>query len=259
MNEAATFPVSLGGYRIDILLSGYPGKSTQHGGIGWSTVVLLRGHEKVILLDTGGFGVRKPLIQRLDALGVTPGDVTDLLLSHAHWDHIVNYQLFPKAQLYIGRVEMEWARTMPFGETAVPEMYVESLSLEPGLTLLEEGEVVLPNIRVEMGPGHTMGHLVFVLTGDAFDIIFAQDAAKTQAEFVSKRTDMTIDAAMSEATIERMWTLLKRRDGNILVPGHDLPMVLDNGAIRLIGHRSAGIIASFGQTLENQMIFNLTA
>ncbi|WP_417725702.1 MBL fold metallo-hydrolase [Salipiger sp.] len=259
MSQPPAFPAEVGGYRIDILVAGYPGKSTQNGGIGWSTVVLLRGHGRVILLDTGGFGVRKPLMHRLQVLGLTPADVTDLLLSHAHWDHIVNYQLFPQARLYIGRIEMDWARSMPPGETAVPEMYVEALSREPGLTLLEEGDEVFPNLRVEMGPGHTLGHLVFVLTGDTHDVIFAQDAAKTRAEFVSKRTDMTIDAALSEATIEKMWSLLRAREGNILLPGHDLPMILVDGEVRLVGQRDAGILASFGMSLEDQTVFDLSA
>ena len=56
-----------GGYEIDIVVQGYPGKSVCHGGLGWSTIVLLRGHGRVALIDTGGFGIRKTLIERLNA------------------------------------------------------------------------------------------------------------------------------------------------------------------------------------------------
>jgi len=35
-------------YQLDILVQGYPGKSVCHGGLGWSTIVLLRGHGRVV-------------------------------------------------------------------------------------------------------------------------------------------------------------------------------------------------------------------
>ena len=47
-----------GDWRIDVLIQGYPGKSTQHGGLGWSTVALLRGHGRIVVLDGGGYGMR---------------------------------------------------------------------------------------------------------------------------------------------------------------------------------------------------------
>jgi len=39
------------GYDVDIVIQGYPGKSVCHGGLGWSSVVLLRGHGRVALID----------------------------------------------------------------------------------------------------------------------------------------------------------------------------------------------------------------
>jgi hypothetical protein len=49
------------GYQIDLLVQGFPGKSHEIGGLGWSSVVLLRGHGRTVLVDTGSFSVRKPL------------------------------------------------------------------------------------------------------------------------------------------------------------------------------------------------------
>ena len=39
------------------------------------------------MIDTGGMGVRRLLLERLKERGLKPEDVTDLLLSHAHYDH----------------------------------------------------------------------------------------------------------------------------------------------------------------------------
>ena len=54
-------------YDIDVVIQGFPGKSVCHGGLGWSSVVLLRGHGRVALIDTGSFGMRRLLIERLDS------------------------------------------------------------------------------------------------------------------------------------------------------------------------------------------------
>ncbi|PWK61280.1 MBL fold metallo-hydrolase [Aminobacter sp. AP02] len=252
------WPTTLGGYEIDILVQGYPGKSVHNGGLGWSTVTLLRGHGRVILLDTGGFGLRAALKQRLGALGLACDDVTDVLLSHSHWDHIVNYPLFPRARLHIGQQDLEWAISGDESVYAVAEFYAQQLAREPRLTYLEIGKEAFPSIRTEHAPGHTPGHLLFVLVGEDRDLIFAQDAAKSRAELVSLTTDLTIDHAQSRATLENIWTLWKARDGTIVVPGHDLPLILEGGAVKTLGERQAAIVGFLGDSLEEQTHFSLS-
>ena len=51
-------------YELDVLVQSYPGKSVCHGGLGWSTIALLRGEGRVILIDVGAFGVGKELEKR---------------------------------------------------------------------------------------------------------------------------------------------------------------------------------------------------
>ncbi|MFM7607525.1 MAG: MBL fold metallo-hydrolase, partial [Alphaproteobacteria bacterium] len=95
-----------GDWRIDVLIQGYPGKSTEHGGLGWSTVALLRGHGRIVVLDGGGYGMRKPLVEALGKQGVKLSDVTDLLVSHLHHDHVVNWPMFRDARIHVGRKEL---------------------------------------------------------------------------------------------------------------------------------------------------------
>src|SRR5215217_939093 len=85
-----------GSYEVDILVHGYPGKAVCHGGLGWSTIALLRGHGRVALVDVGSFGQRQPLLDELARLGLSPAEVTDVLLTHSHWDHSVNWVMFPE-------------------------------------------------------------------------------------------------------------------------------------------------------------------
>ena len=57
--------IQAGGFEIDIVVQGFPGKSVCHGGLGWSTVALIRGRGRVALVDAGSFGMRRMLIERL--------------------------------------------------------------------------------------------------------------------------------------------------------------------------------------------------
>jgi N-acyl homoserine lactone hydrolase len=250
--------MKINNYDIDIVVQGFPGKSVCHGGLGWSSVVLIRAHGRLALIDTGGFSMRTMLIKRFAERGLKPGDITDLLLTHSHHDHSVNWTMFSNARIVIGAQELAWSLQEPWGETPVPELYMRELNTWPTLHTAAEGEEVFPGVTAHLAPGHTPGHLVFVLRTAERDVIFAGDAAKNRAELVSGTTDMTYDAAVSKASIDMIWTLWRRRPGNILVPGHDVPMVLENGKTKYIDKREAAIVAWFGDDMETTMLFKLT-
>ena len=80
--------------------------------------MLLRGHGRVALIDTGSFGMRPLLRPRLTARGLEPKDVTDLLLTHSHHDHSVNWPLFRHARIVIGARELAWSLEQPWGGDA---------------------------------------------------------------------------------------------------------------------------------------------
>ena len=90
------------------------------------------------------------------------------------------------------------------------------------------------------------------------DVIFAGDAAKNRAELVSGTTDMTYDAAVSKASIAKIWELWRKRPGSIMVPGHDMPMTQENGITKYIGKREAAIVAWYDDDMETTTLFKLT-
>jgi glyoxylase-like metal-dependent hydrolase (beta-lactamase superfamily II) len=247
-------------YKIDILVQGYPGKSLCHGGLGWSTIALLRGAGRTILIDVGAFAVRPEFGRQLKAAECDPASVTDVVLTHAHWDHSVNYTLFPNAEVWIGRVEMDWATSTPAGFNPLPELYVADLAKHPGLHLLEDGERFLDGFTAHLCPGHTPGCLVFTLEGNEVPVVFTGDAAKNRAELLSMKTDMTMDASASHASLERIWRLWRSKPGTLLIPGHDLTMRLDAaGRPDYIGQRRAGIASWFSEDLEVMTEFDISA
>jgi N-acyl homoserine lactone hydrolase len=142
-------------YDIDIVVQGFPGKSVCHGGLGWSSVVLLRAHDRIVLIDTGGFSMRAMLIKRFAERGLKPTDITDLLLTHSHHDHSVNWAMFPKARIVIGANELEWSLKEPWGIGPVPELYVRELNTWPTVHKAADGEEVFPSVTAHLAPGHT--------------------------------------------------------------------------------------------------------
>jgi N-acyl homoserine lactone hydrolase len=101
--------------------------------------------------------------------------------------------------------------------------------------------------------------MIFHLATPQRDVIFTGDAAKNRAELVSGIADMTMDEAASKTTIERIWKLWRQRPETLLVPGHDIPMVLENGRPAYIEARRAGITAWFDDDIETTTLFELKA
>src|SRR5271169_4755990 len=84
-----------------------------------ATVVwLIRGGGRTILFDSGfhrstflkEFPMRDYLSpdEAVKTAGVRPDEVTDIVISHAHWDHMGGIDLFPKAQVWIQKEEYRY-------------------------------------------------------------------------------------------------------------------------------------------------------
>ena len=99
----------------------------------------------------------------------------------------------------------------------------------------------MPGITAHIAPGHTPGCLVFRLQDTTRDVIFTGDAAKNRAELLAHRRHER--RSRPDAPLDRDdVALLARSARQHLVPGHDLPMTLENDQPQYIGKREAGIM-----------------
>jgi glyoxylase-like metal-dependent hydrolase (beta-lactamase superfamily II) len=87
-----------GSAAFDILLVGSAGPDVA------STCSLIREGDAVIVVDPGLAPSQRAILDPLEHLGLAPGDVTDVVLSHHHPDHTLNAGLFGSA-----RVHDHWA------------------------------------------------------------------------------------------------------------------------------------------------------
>ncbi|NWJ08719.1 MBLC1 protein, partial [Crypturellus undulatus] len=83
-------------YSVRVLQEGYsealPGGLVRADG----SITLVRGPRVTALVDTGGPWGRQRLLELLAAQGLRPGDVTHVLCTHGHSDHVGNLNLFPE-------------------------------------------------------------------------------------------------------------------------------------------------------------------
>jgi glyoxylase-like metal-dependent hydrolase (beta-lactamase superfamily II) len=113
-------------------------------------------------------------LRLLAELGVAPGDVTDIVLTHAHFDHMGSIDRFPRARIHMQKRELlgwiEYLAVPPrFGfltETINPDdiRHAYDAALDHRLNLVD-GDVddLLPGLHVRLGLGHTPGHQFVVI------------------------------------------------------------------------------------------------
>lgn len=214
-------------YRIDPVVDGFPGKSASHGAFGWSSVHLLRHGDRTVLVETGPPAYVPLIAATLDRLGLTATDVTDVLLTHSHWDHLSNITMFAAARLWIGATELAWARSLPTGTPHQSPLHVAELTRRGEATgLVSDGDTPAPGITVISTPGHTPGHVAYAVETESGPVVFAGDAVKNIHELATAEVDMTLDGAASRSSIEKLRAHL-RATGGVLVPGHDVPLRLE--------------------------------
>lgn len=169
----------------------YPDGHPRFDEVGPVYAFLLESDEYLVLVDTG-IGPSHPLIDRLfqptrrdlpTALaqnnGIALDDISAVILTHLHFDHVGGAQHFHGTPLYVQRAEWEAAQA--------PNYTIPDFLDFPGANfVLLDGETELaPGLRLVPTPGHTPGHQVVVGETPAARMVIAGQAVETKAELES--------------------------------------------------------------------------
>ena len=184
--------------------------------LGMSNVTLIRSEDGPILFDTGGYISRLGLLKQLRERGLSPSDVRTVFLSHLHFDHSHNIDLFPNAKFIVSRREWHYVGNPHPDDILMPWGVREWLS-EHALELIDGEGVVARGISYFPAPGHTPGCYALSLdTANSGCVVIAGDAIKYAKEVVLRRCDMAFDTLEAgTASIERILAMADR-----IVPGH---------------------------------------
>jgi glyoxylase-like metal-dependent hydrolase (beta-lactamase superfamily II) len=151
--------------------------------------ILVKSDEEYILFDAGlgaaGGGV---LAATLEQLGVTPDEVNTVLLSHYHPDHINGLTkgdglpLYPNARLFVPQLEYDFLQGVGSG-TAISDLVdtankvLGSYLAADQVTFYNDEEEVLPGVQAILAPGHTPGHMAYLLESDGSQLFATVDVA----------------------------------------------------------------------------------
>jgi glyoxylase-like metal-dependent hydrolase (beta-lactamase superfamily II) len=193
---------------------------------------------KNILVDAGYIDTSKvinPLYERPDLvlkqMNISTDDISDIIMTHPHWDHIGGITLFPKATIwmqkedflsFVGEAWQVGGKPMGFDKQDVRN--IVEVNLQGRLKLVQGDDVeIMPGIRAYIGSKHTYENMYLVVNSNSKTnkILLASDATWYYYNLDNLLSVPTyiIDPKAYIENLKRMKTLVTNPD--LIIPGHD--------------------------------------
>jgi glyoxylase-like metal-dependent hydrolase (beta-lactamase superfamily II) len=227
---------TIAGFRVSSLVAGAdPARRLDIA----MTIWVLKGVDgRIAIVDTGfhrepyfrQFNV-KDYVKPSDAiapLGITPGQVTDIFLTHMHWDHAGGLDLFPNARIWVQKDEYDYytgeawqSPTTHGGIDAGDVTEIVKRNLQGTVTLVRgDDDTSVSGITFGVGGRHTWQSQFVVVHGLSHEIVIASDNMYLYENLDAHRPiAQTLDAASNLRTQERMRSMAS--EPRFLIPGHD--------------------------------------
>jgi glyoxylase-like metal-dependent hydrolase (beta-lactamase superfamily II) len=207
---------------------------------------LFRVEDRVVLVDTGageffGPGFGDKLLASLASVGAAPGQITDVLLTHAHDDHMGGLVhggrlTFPNATVHLNKADLDFFMDRKNSKrTGYAMSYFDQAAraLEPCLKAgkiktFAAAEEVLPGVTAEPHPGHTPGSTFYTLRSRGQEIVFIGDIihfAAVQAPAPEITVAYDVNPAMAAAVRLQALSGFADRGTLVAVPHFPFPGV----------------------------------
>jgi glyoxylase-like metal-dependent hydrolase (beta-lactamase superfamily II) len=201
----------------------------------------IKGAHGTFVVDTGfdaamaekrGRELLNPIGSGLKAIGVDPASVRNVIVSHLHYDHTGNYELFPNARYHLQDMEMAYAtgRHMCHAHMRIPFEADDVLAMVrkvfAGRVEFHDGDDELaPGITVHRIGGHSKGLQCVRVKTARGHVVLASDAAHLYMHLDQGRVFPVVynvgEVLEGYKTLSKLASSPKH-----IVPGHD-PKVLD--------------------------------
>lgn len=163
-------------------------------------------------------------------LGLKAKDITDIIITHPHWDHIDGIDLFPAAQVWIQKDDFNyfvgdaWQKNgIDWGLKKQDVRKLVEINLSGKLNLIDgDDKEIIPGIKVYTGSKHTYNSQFVLVESGPDKIIIASDNLYTYynlEHLKSAPTEATFDTTAYVTSMKRMKTLAS--DIKFIIPGHD--------------------------------------
>jgi glyoxylase-like metal-dependent hydrolase (beta-lactamase superfamily II) len=158
------------------------------------TVVVLKIGDEYVMIDSGsGVGQWQAnatnLPSNMKAAGIDRGQISTILVSHFHPDHVwglmekgTNAAVFPNAELIVSSTEYKWwtepgrVEKLPEGRRPAGKRIGDVFPTWKNWKLVEDNAEVAPGVRLLAAPGHTPGHSAFLVTSGKDQLMVSNDA-----------------------------------------------------------------------------------
>ena len=199
---------------------------------------LVRGGGRNVLVDSGFYrdqffkqwhvtGYIKPS-EAIARVGLKPEDITDVVITHMHWDHADGMDLFPKARIWLQKDELEyyagtaWQSPRTHGGIDPDDVLaVVKLNTQGRVGLVNgDAQEILPGVTCYTGGKHTYASQYVAVNTAAGTVVLASDNMYLY-ENLEKHVAIaaTLDADSNLRAQDRMKQLT--RDPKWIIPGHD--------------------------------------
>ena len=158
-----------------------------------------------------------------------------MVLTHMHWDHCQNTDMFRNARILVHPTEMDYARNPNRADMAVAQYMADKVD-KMKLELVSEGDRVVDGVTIVETPGHTKGHISVAVGSGSETVLIAGDALPDSGTVIrGLPTNVFWDVEDAKSSVEKMVASAK-----VFYPGHDRPFRLDGDKISYLEERVLG-------------------
>jgi len=240
-------------YERDFIFGGVNPAELEAAGIGHVVVtpfnaLLVRSGRRVILVDSGigelageegeGAGL---LLDSLRAAGVAPTDVHDVIVTHAHPDHVGGltaggWPTFARARHHVSAPEVDfWLGQDPQERLCAPAADVLVGAARAALITLQDADLLVacapdaqiaPGVRLVPAPGHTPGHVAVAVDDGGDTLLYLADVLLHEEELAHPEWTSVVDTDPATAVATRRAILDRAVEVGARIAGFHLESVM---------------------------------
>ena len=211
---------------------------TSIGALGASTVTLVESHGERILIDVTHYGRRRLLLDALSKKNLSPKDIDVVILTHLHWDHALNVDLFKNSRIYVSEKELDYNNRITEEDPFTIRNFKKLID-HSNIVYTNGGDRISNEVKILDTRGHTEGHLSVAVGNPNEGFITTGDSITNMRAWNRNRPDIVMfDEKYALKSVEET----KKLGYKLIIPGHDPPFAVSENSLEFTETEKVEII-----------------